>query len=486
MFRLTARRWISTVPLILNGAEVTTKIVEPVFSHVSVASPLHNYSCLENLDTEIPQICQNSYTGFLEWSKKPHSERSEILRKAAEIIREKEAEFTAACEEIGSTSWFGSFNVVSAASQLEEYAKKVSDVDGVVPKSDLCDLAISIRNPIGPVYSIAPWNVPVILGCRAIAAPLAAGCSVVLKSSEKSPQVSYLLVKSFLEAGVPSSALQLIHFSPKDNVKATDLIISNKNIRKVNFTGSTAVGREIATVASKYLKPSLLELGGKNIFIVLADADLERAADSALFSAWIHKGQICMCLDKVFVHEEVYDDFVEVLKSKADEMLRNSDYHIPQRDLTSTTKINSLITDAIEKGAEVVIGSHTNDIDVKDGELPNISPVVLANLNSDMDIDTIETFGPVFSLYKYPNDDDLITELNEGGYGLKVSVWSRDVLHALKLAKTIDSGAVHINSSTVHDEATIPHGGVKDSGTGRFNSSWGIDEFSYVKTITLS
>lgn len=482
----SGRRWLSTVPLVLNGAEVTTKSLQPVFSHKSIEQPLHEYSCLEDPDTDIPQICKDSYKGFLAWSAKPYNERADILRKAATLMKDRESDLIAACEEIGSTLSFGSFNVDIAAVQLEEYANKVSNSDGVVPKSTLTDLAISIRNPIGPVYSIAPWNVPVILGCRAIAAPLAAGCSVVLKSSERSPLVSHLLVKCFLDAGVPNSALQLIHLAPDDIVKATELILSNPNIRKVNFTGSTAVGKLIATVAARYLKPSLLELGGKNIFVVLKDADIEKAAENALFSAWIHKGQICMCLDKAFIHEDIYEDFATAIKAKAEDMLKSSDYSIPQRDLLSTTKIHSLVTDAIQKGAEVIVGSLSENVDVQNGKLPNISPLVLANVSPDMDIDAIETFGPVFTLHKFSNEEDLVTELNEGGYGLKASVWSRNVLHALKLAKSIDSGTVHINSSTVHDEACTPHGGVKDSGYGRFNSTWGIDEFSYLKTITLS
>lgn len=470
----------------LNGVEVTTKSLQPVFSHSSIEHPLHQYSCLENLDTEIPQICQDSYKGFLKWSAKPYNERSDILRKAATLMKNRELELIAACEEIGSTLWFGSFNVATAVSQLEEYANKVSDSNGVVPKSALTDLAISIRNPIGPVYSIAPWNVPVILGSRSIAAPLAAGCSVVLKSSEKSPLVSHLLVKCFLEAGVPSSALQLIHLAPDDNVKATDLILSNPYIRKVNFTGSTAVGRQIATVAAKYLKPALLELGGKNVFIVLKDADIEKTAENALFSAWIHKGQICMCLDKAFIHEDVYEEFVSALKAKAEDMLESSDYSIPQRDLSATSKINSLVEEAIGKGAEIIVGSLLEKVGDQNGKLPNVSPLVLTNVSSDMDIDTIETFGPVFTVHKYANEESLVTELNKGSYGLKTSVWTRNVLHGLKLAKSIDSGSVHINSSTVHDEACTPHGGVKESGYGRFNSTWGIDEFSYLKTITLS
>lgn len=480
------KRRLATVPLILRGKEIITQNTEPVYSHKNTSKIIHDFAVLQNLESEISQVCKDSYDGFIEWSSMSHQDRSKILTKAATIMRSKEPEFVAAHEEIGAASWFGSFNVSTASSHIEEYAKLLSQPEGVIPKSDSCDLALTVRTPIGPVYSIAPWNAPIILGSRSITAPLAAGCSVVLKSSERSPLVSYFLAKCFIEAGVPPKAIQLIHLAPKDNVKATDLILSNKNIRKVNFTGSTLVGNKIAMVASMYLKPYLLELGGKNYSIVCKDADIPRAIDSTLFSSFTHKGQICMCLDKIFIHESIYNVFIEKLQQAAKKYSKNPDHQIPQRDMTSTTKIHDLINDALNKGAKIVFGDRPELIMSSTGEHATLSPIILSDVNSKMAIDSVETFGPVLAVYKYKDENKLVDIMNSTDYGLKASVWSSNVLNALSIAKRIESGGVHINNSSIHDEATTPHGGVKSSGCGRFNGIWGIDEFSYVKTITLN
>ncbi|ODV64936.1 ALDH-like protein [Hyphopichia burtonii NRRL Y-1933] len=480
------KKKIAVVPHVIKGKDVVTKKLEPVYSHQNTSKKIHDFAALTNLEGDIAQLCDDSYSGYLAWSTKSHIERTKILQAAAQNVRNRREDFLLSLEEIGLSNQFAEFNIMTAANHIEEYARNISLPDGTLTKSDLCDLSLIVRNPIGPVYSVAPWNAPLILTNRSLAAPLAAGCSVLLKSSEKAPLVAYFLVKCYLDAGVPPKTLQLFHVAPREIPQATEMVISNKHVRKVNFTGSTFVGGKIALTCAKYLKPYLLELGGKNYSIVCKDADIPKAIENIFFSAFFHKGQICMCLDKVFIHDSIYNTFVEKLQSMAKKALKKPDHEVPQRDMVSTTKIHDLVADALNKGAKIIYGEKQDLVISSSGDHTAMTPIILADITLKMSLDTVESFGPVLSLHKFKDENKLIEKANGEEYGLKVSIWSSNVLHALSLAKKIDSGGVHINSSSIHDEAYQPHGGVKSSGCGRFNSSWGIDSFSYIKTITLN
>lgn len=467
---------MSVIPSILNGKPVLSRLTYPVLSNTS--KHLHDYSPIDK--AWIPQVCTDAMAGFSAWRRRPFSERSQILFAAANLIEEHLAEYTEAHKELGCIDAFASFGVSFAAASIREYALKVSDPEGLLLKSLETKMAFSVKTPIGPVLSIASWNAPLILTARAIAAPLAAGCSVILKSNEKAPRVASLLANHFLSAGVDPAALQLIHVGPQEHPQVTDEFLKNPDIRIVNFTGSTEVGRQVSQLAARNFKPALLELGGKNVSIVLKDADLAAAAAKTLLGGWLHMGQICMCLDTVYVHEEVYDEFKAHLQETAKAMLKEDGFVYPQRDQKGAQKVRSLVEDALGKGARL-IGD-----EVEFSRFHNVKPCVLEGVTSDMQITSQETFGPVICLEKYGDVDALVEKINSSLYGLKASVWSKDILQAVDIAKRLESGGVHVNSSTIHDEATLPHGGVKASGTGRFNSTWGIEQFQYTKTITLS
>lgn len=474
----------STIPLIINGKEIVTDNRYPVYSHKHSNDKICDFSYLNDIEKQIPEICAHADKGLEDWSSKSYAEKRSIFKKASELFTAKRDELVEAHKAIGGPTWFSDFNVDGTASQLEEHISQLSRPDGVIPQSEHCDLALTIRQPIGAVLSITPWNAPVLLTSRSIMGPLAAGCSVVVKSSEKSPHASYLVVKCFLDAGVPSNALQLVHIQPKDNPKAIELFLGNKTIRKVHFTGSTATGRAIATAAARNLKPYLLELGGKNYSIVEKDADLDKATTNILWSAWAHKGQICMSTDKTYVHESVYDEFLEKINTAAVDMADDPDNAIPHRDETFSKKVVILVSDAVAKGAKLVFGSETNL--PESGENVPITPLIFTDVTSDMLLDSVETFGPVLSIYKYNDVNTLVQKVNNDQSALKTAVWSTNALKALLIAKKIQCGSIHINSTTIHDESTIPHGGIKESGLGRTNSSWGIDEFSFFKTITIN
>lgn len=474
---------LSTIPLIINGEEIATSNLYPVYSHKHAQDKICDFSYLSDYEKQIPEICDHAEKGLEEWSSMPFTEKRCILKKALELLAAKRDKLVEAHKLIGGPTWFSEFNVEGAIGQLEEYISQLSQPDGVIPKSNYCDLALTFRQPLGTVLSISPWNAPVILGTRSIVGPLAAGCSVIVKSSEKAPHSAYILVRCFLDAGVPKNALQLVHLKPEDNLKAVQLFIRNKAIKKVHFTGSTSTGRAIATTAASNLKQCLLELGGKNYSIVEEDADLDKASKNILWSAWCHMGQICMSTDKTYIHESVYDAFLKKIKATAEPMMKDLDYKLPHRDEGFARNIGKVVSDAVAKGAKIEYGSETKFSD--NGENVPVTPLIITNVTSDMLLDSVETFGPVLSVYKYSDVNELISKLNNDQSCLKTAIWSTNTLKALRIAKKIQCGGIHINSSTVHDEPTIAHGGIKESGQGRVNSSWGIDEFSYVKTITI-
>ncbi|RLV93857.1 Salicylaldehyde dehydrogenase [Spathaspora sp. JA1] len=477
-------RSISTIiPNIISGKEVLT-----TENQIPVASPnnrdiLYNYSHFPITPKSISELSTASYSGFKSWSTTSESERTKIFSRVIELLQQRRHEIIESQQEIGMPLWFAGFNIDGLISQIEQYIKVGSSSNSTIVPSNDTDLAMTVRTPIGPVLSISPWNAPILLAGRSIVAPLAAGCSVIVKPSEKSPKCAYLLVKCFLDAGVPANALQLVNVQPQDNPEFLDKLLGSGKIRKLNFTGSTNVGKKIATVAGSHLIPCLLELGGKNSSIVCQDADIDQAVGKITWSGWAHKGQICMSTDVVYIHESIYDEFKSKLVNVATEIAQDPDYLLPQRDSIGTNKVTSLIDDALTKGASIVFGKFSQ-AEIESSNI--IKPLILENVTSDMDLYHQESFGPIFSIEKFSNIDEIIDKVNANEYGLKCSIWSRNTLQAIKLAEKVESGGVHINNPTVHDEPTVPHGGVKSSGIGRFNSNWGIEEFTVVKAITVN
>ncbi|OBA21020.1 ALDH-like protein [Metschnikowia bicuspidata var. bicuspidata NRRL YB-4993] len=478
-FGRISKRHVSCVPCVLSGKPVRTGLSIPVFSHTGEI--VHHYSALENAPGHVSRICEEAQVGFLKWAARPADERRQILFAAAAIIEKHADLYVEAHREIGGPAGFARLGVAGAVAGCREYALQITNPDGVVLQLAAAQLAYTRQTPMGPVLAVAAWNAPAILWARAVLAPLAAGCSVVLKSLEKAPLPPYLLVQHLLQAGVDAQALQLVQVRAQDNAAVVESLLQNRRIKKVNFTGSTAVGRQVAAVAAHNLKPALLELGGKNVSVVCRDADLPKAAADALSSAWLHKGQVCMCLDTVYVDEHVCDEFVRVLQAEAARLCaENTDLRLNQRDAGAARGVHALVADAVAKGARVLHGGLP-------GHGPsNCSPVILTGVAGDMRLAAEESFGPVLSVEKFASVPAVVEHINDQPHGLKASVWSSDVMAAVAVASQLDFGGVHINGSTVHDEPTVPHGAVKESGSGRFNSVWGIEEFRYTKAITVA
>ncbi len=421
---------------------------------------------------------------FEEWSNTPPAARRELLNKAAGILRERSEDIAGiVTDETNGTFGWGMFNVDLAAGMLEEAAALTTSITGDVIPSNVPGLtAMGVRQPAGVVLGIAPWNAPVILGARAVAAPLACGNTVILKASEVCPRTHGEIVRAIQDAGAPEGVINLVTNEPGDAAEVVNELIAHPAVRRVNFTGSTRVGRLIAEQAARHLKRVLLELGGKAPMVVLPDADLDEAVAAAKFGAFMHQGQICMSTERVVVDRSVLDPFTEKLGERA-AALKVGDPGDPDTQIgpmvsaESAQRVGEMVEDAVSHGAEVVTGGEP------DGEL--FPPTVLKGVTSEMRLYGEESFGPVVGVLGADGADDAVRLANDTDYGLAASVFGADVPSALDVARRIESGICHVNGSTVHDEPQMPFGGVKASGFGRFGGKAAIEEFTELRWITV-
>ena len=420
---------------------------------------------------------------FPAWSKTGPGERRTLLLKAADVLASKVGEFTRLMiEETGATAPWAGFNVMLAANMLREAAAMTTQISGeIIPSDKPGSLAMGIRQAAGVCVGIAPWNAPVILGTRAVAMPLACGNTVVLKASEMCPGTHRLIGQAIAEAGLPNGVINVITNDPKDAAAIVEALVSHPAVRRINFTGSTRVGRIIAELAGRHLKPVLLELGGKAPLVVLDDADIDGAVNAAVFGAFMNQGQICMSTERLIVDASIADEFVSKLAARASKLPAGDPRgHVVLGSLISgqsAEKMDELIADAVKKGAKLVAGGKRAGTVVEATVLDHVTP--------DMRIYSEESFGPVKPVIRVKDEDEAVRVANDTNYGLASAVFSKDVRRALAVAARIASGICHINGPTVADEAQMPFGGVKGSGYGRFGGKAAIAEFTDLRWITI-
>ena len=421
---------------------------------------------------------------FPSWSATGPSERRALLTKAAHALEAKAPAFAAsiAAETGGSGIWAG-FNVHLAAGMLLEAAAMTTQISGEIIPSDVPgSFAMAVRQPAGVVLGMAPWNAPVILGVRAIALPLACGNAVVLKGSELCPATHGLIVEAFKEAGFPKGVVNYVTNAPSDAGPVVEAMIAHPTVRRVNFTGSTRVGKIIAATCAKYLKPAVLELGGKAPLVVLDDADIDSAVNAAAFGAFANSGQICMSTERIIVDEAIADEFVRRLADKASKLPLGDPRKGPVVlgsvvDMTTVKRCNDLIEDALAKGAKPLCGGKA--------ETTLMPATLIDHVSSAMRIYSEESFGPIKPIVRVKGEDAAIACANDNAYGLSSAVFTRDTSRGMRVASRIQSGICHINGPTVHDEAQMPFGGVKDSGYGRFGGKSGVAEFTDTRWMTI-
>ncbi len=427
--------------------------------------------------------CDAAAAAFPAWSRMGPGERRALLNKAADVMDSKAPDFIARMmAETGATAPWAGFNTMLAANMLREAASMTTQIAGeVIPSNVPGSMAMAIRQPAGVCVGIAPWNAPVILGTRAIAMPLACGNTVVLKASELCPATHHLIGECCREAGLPAGVVNVISNAPEDAPKVVEALIAHPAVRRINFTGSTRVGRIIAETAAKYLKPVLLELGGKAPFVVLDDADIEEAVNAAAFGAFMNQGQICMSTERIVVDAKVADAFAKAFAAKAKSLPAGD----PSGNVVlgsvvnqaAADRVREMIEDATSKGAELIAGGG--------GEGTILEASVLDRVTPAMRVYGEESFGPVVTMVRVDGVDEAVRVANDTEYGLSAAVFGRDVTRAMDVARQIQSGICHINGPTVHDEAQMPFGGVKASGYGRFGGKAAIDEFTDLRWITI-
>ncbi|MFM5913854.1 MAG: aldehyde dehydrogenase [Chakrabartia godavariana] len=451
--------------------------INPITGAVASSAPAMQAS-------DIPAIAEKAAAAFPAWAATGPNARRAVLMKAASALEAKADAFVdAMMAEIGATKGWALFNLGLAANMVREAAALTTQISGeVIPSDKPGCLAMALREPVGVILGIAPWNAPIILGVRAIAVPLACGNAVILKASETCPRTHELIIEAFAEAGFPEGVVNVVTNAPADAGAVVGALIDAPAVKRINFTGSTAVGRIIAKRAAEHLKPCLLELGGKAPLIVLEDADLDEAVKAAAFGAFMNQGQICMSTERIIVVDAVADAFAEKFAAKAKSLATGD----PREGTTplgavvdqkTVSHVNALITDAVDKGAKLLAGGTADTV--------LMPATVVDGVTSNMNLYRDESFGPIVAMIRAKDEADAIRLANDSDYGLSASVFTKDTARGLGVARQIRSGICHVNGPTVHDEAQMPFGGVGASGYGRFGGKAGIDSFTELRWITV-
>lgn len=428
---------------------------------------------------------ESAAAAFRSWSQTGPSERRAILLSAADILEKRADEFVAAMvAEVGAGAGWARFNIFLTTQCLRQAASLTAQIVGETIPSDRPGVfSMTVRQPAGVVLSMAPWNAPGVLGMRGIAYPLACGNTVVFRASEGSPRSHQILTEVLHEAGLPVGAVNFISNDPADSAEIVEAIIAHPAVRRVNFTGSTAVGRKIAETCGRHLKKPLLELGGKAPLVLLDDADIDGAVNAAVFGAFMYQGQICMSTERIIVDEAIADEFVEKFQARVAELKAGD----PRRDDTvaigpmyrpdAGDRINQLIDDALDKGANLINGQRA--------EGAAMPATVVDNVRPGMAIYADETFGPITTIVRVNGVEEAIATANDTEYGLAAAVHGKDSTRALEAALRIEAGHVHVNGATVQNDANAPFGGVKASGYGHFDGTAVINEFTELKWVTI-
>ncbi|KAI0424248.1 aldehyde dehydrogenase domain-containing protein [Xylaria sp. FL1042] len=345
--------------------------------------------------------------------------------------------------------------------------------------------AMIVKEPYGVVFSVASWNSPYILGMRSTILPIAAGNTVVLKGSELSPRCFSAIASVLLKAGLPAGVLNYISTDRGRAHDVTEAIISHREVKKLNFTGSIAVGRIVSELAARHLKPVLLELGGQASAIVWEDADLDLAVTECVAGSFMYAGQCCMSTDKVILHKTIRDEFMQKLISAIKTEFPSADEARLMIQPSGKDKVIALLEDAERKGAVITSptleGKCTTSLD---HDPTRLEPRILSGVTPDMNIYQQENFGPTLSIFEVDTEEEALRLANDAECGLSSAVFTQDLLRGFRLAEEIEAGAVHVNNMSIHDESALPHGGCKASGFGRFNTEHGLSEWLRTKTIT--
>ena len=415
------------------------------------------------------------------WGRVIVSERAAILLRAADVLATKIDEIRdVLIEESGSTFGKSMFEVMYCIDLLRSAAGDARHIFGeTLPHSASGQIGMTVRQPLGVIAGIAPFNAPFLLAMKKVVLALAAGNCFVLKPSEETPVTGIKIAEIFHEAKLPPGVLNVVPGPAKD---IGDVLLTDPRVRMITFTGSTKVGKLIAVEAAKNLKKFTLEMGGKNPLIVLQDADVDYAVKAGCFGIYFHQGQVCMANSRIIVEAPVFDEFCEKFAARA-KTYKVGDPRDPHTIIGPLIRrsqcafIDEHVTDATSKGAKVLAGgTHQDNF---------YQPTVIAGVTPEMRIYSEESFGPITSIIKVDSAEEALKVANDTSYGLSAGVITNDLQKAMDLALRLESGMVHINDTTVTDEPHVPFGGIKNSGFGREGGNYSMEEMTELKWITI-
>ncbi|CAA0110220.1 NAD-dependent succinate-semialdehyde dehydrogenase [Zhongshania aliphaticivorans] len=434
-------------------------------------------------ETETRTAIESAELAWGPWKKLPAKERSSYLRKWFNLIQENAEDIAQIMTaEQGKPLAESRGEVQYAASFIEWFSEEAKRTYGdVIPSPSNDKRLIVVKEPVGVCAAITPWNFPAAMITRKAAPALAAGCTMLVKPADATPFTALALAVLAEEAGIPAGVLNVL--TGKSRVIGAELT-SNSKVRKLSFTGSTEVGRKLMEQCAPTLKKLSLELGGNAPFIVFEDADIDAAVDGAMASKFRNTGQTCVCTNRLYVHDNVYDRFSEKLAKAVDALKvgNGTDDGVSQGPLINedaVLKVEQHISNALGLGAVVLSGGKRHTLGGNFFE-----PTVLANVTQDMCIAHEETFGPVAPIFRFHSDDEVIQLANDTEFGLASYFYSRDIGRVWKVAEALEYGMVGINTGLISNEVA-PFGGVKQSGFGREGSHYGIDEYQVVKYMCM-
>ena len=421
---------------------------------------------------------------FQDWKNKTAKERSIILKKWHDLILENIEDLAHIMTvEQGKPLAESKGEILMGTTYIEFYAEEAKRVYGDIIPDPLPDRRIVvIKQPVGVVGAITPWNFPSTMITRKCAPALGVGCPVVIKPASQTPFSALALAVLAEQAGFPKGVFNVITGSANEIGKE---LTENPIVKKISFTGSTEVGKILLKQSSSTVKKVSMELGGHAPFIVFDDANIDEAVTGAITSKFRNTGQTCICANRLFVHEKVYDEFLEkfvaeVAKIKVGNGLESSTSSGPLIDQFSLEKVQDHVNDAVNTGAKIAIGG---DIHSLGGNF--YKPTVLSNVTTKAKITYEETFGPVAPVYKFSSDEEVINLANDTPFGLASYFYSRDIGRIWKVAEALEYGIVSVNTG-LPTKAEIPFGGVKESGLGREGSRYGLDDYLEIKYISMA
>ncbi|MDZ7800010.1 MAG: NAD-dependent succinate-semialdehyde dehydrogenase [Trueperaceae bacterium] len=423
-----------------------------------------------------------AWRAFEEWRARSAFERAEVLRRWHDLIMsEQEALARVMTREMGKPIREARGEIAYAAGFVRWYAEEATRTYGeVFPTTNRAKRGLALRQPVGPVYGVTPWNFPAAMVTRKAAPALAAGCTFVHKPAEQTPLTALLLGELWREAGGPEGTLQILPAA--DPAPLSEALMADPRIRKVTFTGSTEVGRILYRQSADTIKKLSLELGGHAPFLVFDDADLDQAVRESIACKYRNAGQTCVCTNRIYVHQDVAEAFTEryVAASRAlrvgDPMDDATDIG-PLVDAQGMTKVQEHVRDALAKGATLRLGGEV------DHDLYYL-PTVLTGVTPAMTMMNEETFGPVAPILSFASESEAIALANDTPYGLAAYTYTNDLSRAWRVAEALEYGIVGVNDG-VPSAPNAPFGGMKQSGVGREGGPWGIDEYLEVKYVSM-